>query len=405
MPLTERVAMLLEQPEGLEVEFKSSVRGLHPEDIAAFANARGGTILVGVQEKKHTSGERYGVLIGVRGIADSIQAIQDVAASCNPKLDIGIAEEESESGLSIIVIDVPEGRAKPYWTSAGLYVIRRSGRKDAIDPLMLRDFLAGTREVQEGGIPCVLISNDKNATIPDSLFLGYRFLMTASFLWQAASRLNPDSLGPLRDLAQSALERNVLVGATVEAAIFSWLSQLTGIHFYFDGRPSPLTPRLLVDPSVPKKTVALEDISEIIKGNLFLSALKESGQPAFYLQPITLPQSFDLSVERFSPLEHGGLCSRIAITSDDGELTFTIYQGSGFRGVPANTPQSVELSEKEAQNFWIDSLSIVFKTSFPRASATDLWSTPIDSGPQTCSSTSSWLLIGAITCAIFLIKK
>ena len=36
--------------------------------------------------------------------------------------------------------------------------------------------------------------------------------------------------------------------------------------------------------------------------------------------------------------------------------------------VPANTPQSVELPEKEAKNFWMDSLSILYKTSFPRAS-------------------------------------
>jgi len=358
----------LEQPEGLETEFKLTVKALRPEDITAFANARGGTILVGVQEKKRQSGERYGVPVGVRGSADSMQAIRDLVTSCNPKLDVNVNEEKTDDGLSIIVVDVPEGQAKPYWTNAGLYVMRRSGRKDAIDPLMMRDFLAGTREVQEVGIPCVLISNDAEGTIPSGLFLGYRVLMNAHFFWQALSKQNPDALVPLHDQTQRVGDRQTLVGATVEAAIISWLSQLPGLHFYFDGRPSPLTPRLLVDPAVPKKSVSLEEISDIITGNPFLKAMKEQGPVAPYLQPIILPQGFDLSVERFSPLEHGGLCSRIRILGSDGDLSFTIYLGSGFRGVPANTPQSVQLPEDETKKYWLDQISILFRTSFPRAS-------------------------------------
>lgn len=366
--LSDRVANFLQQPEGLETEFKLNVRALRPEDITAFANARGGTILIGVQERKRVSGETYGVPVGVRGSADSIRAVQDLVTSCNPKLDVKVEEERTDDGLSVIVVDIPEGPAKPYWTSAGLYVIRRSGRKDAIDPLMMRDFLAGAQDVKEVGIPCLLISNDAEGTIPSSLFLGYRVLMTAHFFWQALAKQNPDALAPLRDQTQRVGERQTLVGATIEAAIISWLSQLPGLHFYFDGRPSPLTPRLLVDPAVPKRIASLAELSDIIAGNPFLNAMNEQGSGAPYLQPIILPQGFDLHVERFSPLDHGGLCSRIEIQGNDGNLSFTIYLGGGFRGVPANTPQSVQLPDEEARKYWLDQISIVYRTSFPRAS-------------------------------------
>ena len=50
--------------EGFDVDFKIKADGVKPEDFVAFANGRGGTILVGVQESKDTSGKQYGKVVG-----------------------------------------------------------------------------------------------------------------------------------------------------------------------------------------------------------------------------------------------------------------------------------------------------------------------------------------------------
>jgi len=366
--LSERVVRFLDGPEGLEVEFKSNLKGLDPSDITAFANARGGTVLIGVQEKKKSTGERYGTVVGVKGIADSTQAVQDMVTSCNPKLEVKISEERDEKGLSILVVDVPEGPAKPYWTGAGLYVIRRSGRTDAIDPLLMRDLLAGAHEVQESAFPCLLIANDVEGNIPEHLFRGYRFLMKAHLLWQAVTKQQPDTVLPRRGSAHQVLDRPLLVGATVEAALLDWLCQLSAIQFYFDGRASPSIPRLLFNSNIPKKTVTLDELQPILSGNPLLKVLGEGAEGFGLLQPLTIPQSFNLDVERFDPMKDGSLLTRIRLHGDDGEISIDVFLGSGFRGIPSNTPQSVTVPTEEAQRYWMDVMTIVFRTSFPRAS-------------------------------------
>src|SRR5437870_2753320 len=358
---------MLDGPEGLEVEFKANVKGLDPSDITAFANAKGGTILIGVQEKKRTNGQRYGSVIGVKGVADSTQAVQDMVTSCNPKLEVTIREETDQTGSTLLVVDVPEGPAKPYWTNAGLYVTRWSGRKDAIDPLMMRDLLAGFQEVQESAIPCLLIANDGEATVPEHLFRGYRFLMNVHLLWGAVSKQQPDALQALRNRSHDMMARSVLVGATVEAALLEWLFQLPAMQFYFDGRPGPSVPRLFLNPSIPKKTMTLSELQPILSGNPLLNVLGE-GAPGFgLLQNLTLPQSFNLDVERSDPLK-GSPLIRIRLHGEDGEVALDVYLGSGFRGMPASIPQSVTVPEAESQEYWFDVLTIVFRTSFPRGS-------------------------------------
>ncbi len=264
MPLTERIKALLQGAEGLEVEFKREPKSLRPEDITAFANHSGGTILVGVEERKHPTGERYGAVFGVKGVADALQAVQGIVASCNPKINVRI-EDQEEHGKSILVLDVPEGPAKPYWTGAGLYVTRRAGRKDAIDPLMMRDLLMGEREVQEVAIPCLLISDTSEATVPEHHFHGYRFPLSVLFLWKEAFKHDPSLVSSLKDWQH----RDVLVVATVQAVLLEWLARLRGFQVFFDGRPSPFTPRLFVDPQVEKKEVKVTDVPGAIESNPF----------------------------------------------------------------------------------------------------------------------------------------
>ena len=58
-PLTaEQVKLLIREGEGLTVEFKEHYTPRIDEDIVAFANARGGTLLLGVRDDGSVTGER-----------------------------------------------------------------------------------------------------------------------------------------------------------------------------------------------------------------------------------------------------------------------------------------------------------------------------------------------------------
>ena len=49
--------------EGIAVEYKRSVGAVEQDDLAALANANGGTIIVGVPEKRE-QGRQYGEIVG-----------------------------------------------------------------------------------------------------------------------------------------------------------------------------------------------------------------------------------------------------------------------------------------------------------------------------------------------------
>jgi len=365
MALSERVKSLLQGPEGLEVEFKSQIKGLHPEDITAFANARGGTILIGVEEKKRDTGEAYGVPIGVRGMADTMHSLQSIVAACNPKVEIRITEEATEDGKAILILDIEEGKAKPYWTSAGLYVIRRTGRNDAIDPLMLKDLLAGPNEVQQTTIQSLVIANDGDGSIPSMLFFGYRFLMFVSHLWSEVQKKSPESMALLRERNHKD-ERDALVAASVEAAIIRWLSYLAGMSVYMDGRPSPMTPRLFFDKSIEKTEIGVAGIPGLLSGNPLLNVFGDNWAASGIGKSIVVPKGFSISVDRPDP--NKGPRSLIKIHADDGEVSFAVFRFQGARGIPPNTPQAVRVPREQAHEYWIDQIIILVGSTFPRPS-------------------------------------
>jgi len=54
----EQVKLLIGEGEGLTLEFKARYTPRIDEDIIAFANARGGTLLLGVRDDGNITGER-----------------------------------------------------------------------------------------------------------------------------------------------------------------------------------------------------------------------------------------------------------------------------------------------------------------------------------------------------------
>ena len=127
---------LLEGQEGRQVDFKAAHQGVDAEDLVAFANAGGGTILVGVKEVETPEGLQRGQVVGCR-ISDDIKLVfVNKAASCRPPVEIEITIENLRD-KPIYRIDIPEGMRKPYCTEKGTYKMRSDGRNLAIDPDMM----------------------------------------------------------------------------------------------------------------------------------------------------------------------------------------------------------------------------------------------------------------------------
>ena len=128
---------LLHGQEGRSVDFKVDPKAIEAEDIVAFANANGGTILAGVEEIEY-NGVQKGKIVGCKVDDKTKLAIMGKAASCRPVVDINIQIENAKSKSPIMRIDIPQGPDKPYATSSGTYKIRSEGRNLAIDPPLMK---------------------------------------------------------------------------------------------------------------------------------------------------------------------------------------------------------------------------------------------------------------------------
>lgn len=122
--------------EGIDVEFKRSHAEVSPQYFVAFANATGGSIIVGVEETKDESGRQKAIIVGCEVNDRTKRALLSRANSCRPKIPIEVTVENSND-KPIYRIDVPEGPSKPYCTEKGTYKIRLDGANAAIDPPMM----------------------------------------------------------------------------------------------------------------------------------------------------------------------------------------------------------------------------------------------------------------------------
>lgn len=103
---------LISQGEGFHIEFKESIgKGLNKE-IVAFANAKGGKILIGVDDDGNLKNKAF-------DNADRSK-VQVVARECDPSIDIELITVEGVP--NILIIDVKEGLNKPYKSSDGFYM-------------------------------------------------------------------------------------------------------------------------------------------------------------------------------------------------------------------------------------------------------------------------------------------
>src|SRR3989344_1418928 len=99
---------ILQEGEGLKLEFKESLNNLDKE-LVAFSNSEGGRIFLGVSDD--------GKIKGIK-ITNKIRSeIRDIANNIDPKIKIKL-----ESFENILIIHVEEGKDKPYKCSSGFYL-------------------------------------------------------------------------------------------------------------------------------------------------------------------------------------------------------------------------------------------------------------------------------------------
>lgn len=119
---------ILQEGEGLKIEFKETLDKSLSKEMVAFANSSGGRIFLGIDDKN-----------GVKGIKITNELksqIQDTARNCDPEIKISLEEFDR-----VLIIDVKEGKDKPYKCSSGFYLrqgpnSQKMTREEILDLIM-----------------------------------------------------------------------------------------------------------------------------------------------------------------------------------------------------------------------------------------------------------------------------
>lgn len=112
---------LIQEGEGFNLEFKESYNSNIAKEICAMANANGGKVLIGVTD----DGKMKPAILSNKLKSE----IQDLVRKFDPSFSVEISEFEG-----VIIIDVPEGKKKPYSTNGKFYM-----RQGACSQQLTRD--------------------------------------------------------------------------------------------------------------------------------------------------------------------------------------------------------------------------------------------------------------------------
>jgi len=102
------INLLIREGEGLTVEFKERYTPRIDEDLVAFANGKGGRVLLGVRDDGKTAGEH---------LSNDLKAkINSLARNCKPEIAVELSESDA-----VVVVAVEEGTVKPYSCASGYF--------------------------------------------------------------------------------------------------------------------------------------------------------------------------------------------------------------------------------------------------------------------------------------------
>jgi len=105
------LALILEEGEGYTLEFKQSVNTDLPKEMVAFANASGGRIFIGIDDRNR--------IVGCDLSNKVFAQIETMAAACDPPVSIRIEKLKTHG---IIVVHIPESANRPHRCNKGFYL-------------------------------------------------------------------------------------------------------------------------------------------------------------------------------------------------------------------------------------------------------------------------------------------
>ncbi len=149
--LSARARALLARDEGLDVDFKKTVKSVEQADLVAFANSEGGgTLLIGVEDGVAENGEQRGQPIGCKVGDDSKLQLMNRALDCVPPVRVRLVVENANK-VPFYRLEIPESTDGPHCTKRGTYKIRENGRNAALlpDELLTAFMRRETKEFQE----------------------------------------------------------------------------------------------------------------------------------------------------------------------------------------------------------------------------------------------------------------
>jgi ATP-dependent DNA helicase RecG len=117
---------LMRLGEGLTLEFKRSVSADLGREVCAFANAIGGRIVVGADDR--------GSLVGVSNINRTKSEIQSIARNVDPPIAVEIEPIEN-----VLLVTVPAGSRKPHMVG-GKFYMREAATTQQLNRDEIREF-------------------------------------------------------------------------------------------------------------------------------------------------------------------------------------------------------------------------------------------------------------------------
>src|SRR3990172_4854280 len=104
----DKIKILVQEGEGLTIEFKERFTARIDEDMVAFANTKGGVILLGVRDNRTIAGEE---------LTNDLKArINSIARNCPPPVQVKLKQIQN-----IIAVEVLQGDEKPYACGSGYF--------------------------------------------------------------------------------------------------------------------------------------------------------------------------------------------------------------------------------------------------------------------------------------------
>ena len=151
----EEIKSIVHSGEGYNADFKLSVPSKLRElsqDVDAFANSEGGYILIGIDNKNQ--------IVGVTISNTKRSAIQDAIRDISPVIQINMYPIDVDD-KTVWIIDVPEGKDKPYVISGAIYVREGANSQKLTTAEEIRSFFQSSNRIYFDAIPCPQFNIDE----------------------------------------------------------------------------------------------------------------------------------------------------------------------------------------------------------------------------------------------------